>query len=37
MMGRLLCHLGLHRWNYSGNAHTHAPAPVRCERCKKVM
>jgi hypothetical protein len=30
---RLLCRLGLHRWNYSGTAYEHAPAPVRCEFC----
>lgn len=31
------CLLGLHRSDYSGNAHTHAPAPIRCERCRKVL
>lgn len=30
-----LCLIGLHRSDYSGNAHTHAPAPIRCYRCKK--
>ena len=29
----LLCALGIHRWDYSGNAATHAPTPIRCERC----
>lgn len=29
----LLCRLGIHRAGYSGNAHTHAPAPIRCDRC----
>lgn len=39
MLGRLLCLVGVHRWDYSGNAHTHAPAPIRCERpgCRKVL
>lgn len=31
-MGKLLCWLGLHRWGYSGNAHTQAPARIRCDR-----
>ena len=34
MIRRLLCHLGLHTWDYSGNAWTHAPAPIRCEHCR---
>lgn len=33
MIGRLLCAIGLHSWDYYGNAHTHAPRPIRCERC----
>ena len=35
MIGRFLCRLGLHRWDYCGNAYRHAPAPIRCERCRK--
>lgn len=35
--GRLMCRLGLHHWNYSGFAHSHAPAPIRCYRCWKRM
>lgn len=39
MIGRLLCAIGIHRPDYSGNAHTHAPAPIRCERrhCRKAL
>ncbi|MBD8477581.1 hypothetical protein [Microbacterium sp. CFBP 8794] len=29
----LRCALGIHRWGYSGNAYTQAPATIRCERC----
>lgn len=32
-MSRLLCWLGLHSWDYSGNAYSHAPRPIHCERC----
>jgi len=31
----LLCRIGLHSWDYYGSAHTHAPRPIRCERCRK--
>lgn len=34
MIGRLLCLVGLHHWDYSGNAFTFAPAIIRCERCR---
>lgn len=37
MIGRLLCRLGIHRGNYYGNAHTHAPAPIRCLRCRRDL
>lgn len=37
LIGRLLCRLGFHRSDYSGNPHTHAPAPIRCERCRKEL
>lgn len=30
---RLFCLIGLHRWDFYGYAHWHAPAPIRCERC----
>lgn len=30
-----LCRLGLHRWPRRVNAHTQAPAPIRCERCRR--
>jgi hypothetical protein len=37
MIARLLCRLGLHKSNYTGCAYTFAPAPIRCERCRKKM
>jgi hypothetical protein len=38
LLTRLLCRLGLHDWDYSGNAHTLAPAPIRCTRphCRRI-
>lgn len=34
-MVKILCRLGIHSWDYSGYAWTHAPRPIRCERCGK--
>lgn len=34
---RLLCCIGIHSWDYFGYAHTHAPRPIRCERCGREM
>lgn len=33
---KLLCALGIHAYPRFVNAHTQAPAPVRCERCGKA-
>lgn len=32
----MLCRIGLHLWPRYINAHTHAPAPIRCTRCQKA-
>lgn len=32
----LLCALGIHRFPRYVNAHTQAPAPIRCERCQQT-
>ncbi|UAJ15492.1 hypothetical protein SEA_PUPPERS_61 [Gordonia phage Puppers] len=37
MIGRVLCRLGFHSWDYYGCAWSHAPAPIRCERCRRLM
>lgn len=34
---RFLCLLGIHHPDYSGNPFTHAPAPIRCTRCRKEL
>lgn len=36
MSARLLCLIGIHVWDYSGNAHTQAPRPIRCEHCRTL-
>lgn len=33
LMMRWLCKVGLHEWPLYVNAHTQAPAPIRCYRC----
>ncbi len=32
----ILCALGIHRSPRYVNAHTQAPAPIRCERCQRT-
>ena len=33
----ILCKLGIHRSDYSGSPHTHAPRAIHCRRCGKTL